>query len=228
MICAIHQPNYIPYLGFFDKYNKSDVFVLYDTAQYSKNEFHNRNRIKTEKGAKWLTIPVHVSLGEKIKEVRVADKEILKKHLDTIKNYYKKSIKFKESFEWLGEIYNSINNPRFLVDINIPILLNFFKLIDPTKKIILASELNISPGVKKTDALVQICKKVRANVYLSGMGAKDYLEVEKFTKENIKVVWQNFHHPLYPQLYGEFVPNLSIIDALLNIGEEGLKQLFKK
>jgi len=227
MICAIHQPNYIPYLGFFDKYKKADIFVLYDTAQYSKNDFHNRNKIKYEKGWKWITIPVHVYLGQKIKDVEIADKNILEKHLDIIKLAYQKAENFEESFEFILKLFNSLKGKRFLVEINIPILMSLFKMVDNSKKIVLASELQIKSDLKKTSALVEICKKVGADKYLSGIGAKDYLDEKEFYKENIEVIWQNFHHPIYVQLYGDFIPNLSIIDALMNVGIKRLKEILK-
>jgi hypothetical protein len=226
MRCSIHQPNYIPYLGFFDKYKKSDIFILYDTAQYSKNDFHNRNKIKTAKGSFWLTIPVSVHLGQKIREIKVADKNILERHLDIIKQHYRKSENFNDSFHWLARLYGSISTEN-LIDITIPILLALFELIDNTKKIILASELKIDQNLRSTSALVAMCKKIGADEYLSGIGAHDYLNENEFYNAGIKVIWQEFKHPIYPQLYGEFMPNLSIVDALMNVGTDGLKSLLK-
>jgi len=224
MIYAIHQPNYIPYLGFFDKYKKSDIFILYDTAQYSKNEFHNRNRIKTASGPIWLTIPVKVHLGQQIREVSIIDKTAIEKHLGALRINYGQADFFEESMEWLLEIYSPLKKADKLVDVNIPILKKFFDLFKGPE-VFLASELGISPEVKSTQALVEMCKKVGADTYLSGSGAKAYLDEELFKKNDIKVIWQEFHHPVYQQRFGKFVPNLSVIDALMNVGKKGLKEL---
>jgi hypothetical protein len=225
MICAVHQPNYIPYLGFFDKYKKSDIFILYDTAQYSKNDFHNRNRIKTANGPLWITIPTSIHFGQQIKDATVADKDILKKHLDIIKRHYEGSAEFTGTIGWLAEIYKSIGNVKGLVDINVPTLKSFFNIFDGNKKILLASELGIDPALKSTAALVAMCRAVGADTYLSGPGAKVYLDESLFATAGIKLIWQDFHHPEYPQLWGEFIPNLSVVDALFNVGTGKLKDL---
>lgn len=227
MICAVHQPNYIPYLGFFDKYKKADVFVLYDTAQYSKNDFHNRNRIKTAAGPHWLTIPVTVHLGQEIREVSVADSGALDKHLDVIRGEYKDADRYRESIAWLSDIYGLAEKSSRLADLNIAILKNFFELFRGAKKVVLASELGLDPDLKSTDALVALCRKVGADEYLSGSGAHTYLEEKKFKDAAIKVSWHEFRHPVYKQQYGEFIPDLSVVDALMNVGMGGLRTMLE-
>ena len=227
MICAAHQPNYIPYLGFFDKYKKADVFILYDTAQYAKNDFHNRNRIKTAHGPLWLTIPTNIHLGQRINEAMVADKDILGKHLDIIRGHYEQSAEFEGAMEWLAEVYRSAGNVQKLVDINVPVLRSFFKVFAPEKKVFLASELGLDLNVKSTAALVAMCKIVGADTYLSGAGAKSYLDESLFSQAGIAVKWQDFHQPEYPQLWGEFIPNLSVVDALFCVGLDKMKELLQ-
>ena len=133
MICAIHQPNFIPYLGFFHKMKNSDIFIYYDSVQYSKNDFHNRNRIKTPNGPLWLTIPVKLEFGQKINEVRIANNDFKKKHLKTILVNYKNSRNFDYAYTELEKIYD--NDCDFLLDFNL-LFLNFFSnLLFPQKKI---------------------------------------------------------------------------------------------
>jgi hypothetical protein len=224
MICAIHQPNFLPYLGFFSKYKNSDSFVLYDTAQYSKNDYHNRNTIKTSNGPIWLTVPVSMSLGQLIKDVQLANTDFVGQHLKTLEFNYKKTPFFEKYFPAIKEIYSK-PKLHLLVDLTIPLLEYFFELLDANKKVILASSLDLDVLKKSTDALVEITKKVGANEYLAGKGSKDYLEEAKFDSSGLKLTWQDFHHPKYLQLWGEFVPNMSVIDALFNIGHEEILKL---
>lgn len=216
MICAVHQPGFIPYLGFFHKFKNSDVFIFYDTAQYSKNDFMNRNRIKTPNGPLWLTIPVSTHLGERIYETKITATPWRDKHLRTLEAMYKKTPYFNEIFGIIEKVYREKNDR--LVDVTIPILKELCTQFSPQVQIFLASELTLDLNLKSTEALVAMMKRVGADTYLSGPGAKDYLVEDLFVQENIQVVWQDFHHPTYKQLYGEFVPNLSVIDALFHLG----------
>lgn len=221
MICAIHQPNYIPYLGFFHKFKRSDAFVLYDTAQYSKNDFHNRNKIMTPAGPQWLTIPVSIHLGDLIKDAKVTNRDFVKKHLGLLEQNYKKTAHFEAVFPELEKIYLQFKSD-FLMDINLPLLLFLFDKIGPGVKVVLSSELDLDPAKRSTEALIEICNKVQADTYLSGQGAKAYLDEEAFGRQGLAVEWQDFHHPEYPQPGGEFAPNLSVVDALFNLGFSGL------
>ena len=225
MICSVHQPNFIPYLGFFDKVKKSDVFVVYDTAQYSKNDFHNRNRIKTPQGAQWLTLPVSLHLGDRIQDVATAPIESYRdKHLKTIIGAYKKAPFFADIFPLIENVYRQ--PVSHMVDITIPLLTVIIERLAPHCRIVLASELSCDLNLRSTEALVEIIKKVGADTYLSGPGARDYLEEPLFGAIGARVEWQDFHHPVYPQLWGgEFVPNLSVIDALFMLGFDGVKKL---
>lgn len=226
MICAVHQPNYIPYLGFFDKYKKADIFVLYDTAQYSKNDYHNRNKIKIQQGSKWLTIPVAVHLGQKVREAKIADQNFVGKHLSILKQAYGEADYFKDTFPKLEQLYRSLRN-EFLVDVTIPLLQYFFDIIDDQKRVVLASELEIDPSIKNSAALIAMCKKLGAHTYVSGVGAKEYLDPHMFAENDINVVWQDFEHPSYKQVGGGFVPYMSVVDAYCNLGSRGVQQILE-
>jgi hypothetical protein len=220
MICVIHQPNFLPYLGFFDKILKSDVFIIYDTAQYSKNDFHNRNKIKTISGALWLTVPVSVTVGMQIKDVKIASSHFIKKHLSTIKMNYSKSHFFDIYYPAIEEIYCSVLSNPSLVDFNVKFIKFILEILGYNGKIINSSSLNVSNDLKSTAAIVAMCRNINADIYISGVGAREYLEEQFFSQNNIELRWQNFSHPVYSQNFGAFVPNLSILDAIFNIGPD--------
>lgn len=221
MIVAIHQPQYMPYIGYIQKILKSDIFVFLDDAQYKKNEWQNRNRIKSSNGVIWITVPVKYKFGQKINEVVIADDYWRKKHIQAIRLNYAKSDYFNSFFPvvegFLNRSYEKIS------DLNIDcvkMILNYMKI---EKKLILSSSLDIS--TVKTQRLIDICKKLNADTYLSGDGGRDYLDEKKFHENNINLIYQNYRPPVYKQLYVDFVPNLSIIDMLFNIGPDKTKEL---
>ena len=213
MICSIHQPNYIPYLWLFHKINESDIFVFYDNAQYTKWDYHNRNKIKWPNWDILLTIPVQVSLWQKINEVNFNNK-ILKKHLKTLEQSYKKSEHFEEiiillkslfSYEW-----NSIS------EFNIKFIKEISNYLGIKTKFCILSELDFNLNSSSTDALVNICKIVWADEYISWAWWKNYIEEEKFLNNWIKLRFQEFEHPIYEQLWWDFISYMSIIDLLFN------------
>ena len=213
MICAIHQPQYLPYLGFFDKMCKSDVFVLLDDCQFKKNEWQNRNRIRTKDGWQWLTVPVIQRFGQSIKEVKINNATNWKhKHLQSLIINYTKAHYFKDYIEFFNESYRREWN--YLVDINIHFISYLKEAFNINTRLMRSSELNVHS--QATDRLIEICEKVRADTYLSGPGAKEYLEMEKFNY--IRLVFQEFEPQIYQQQFEGFIPFLSSIDYLFNCG----------
>lgn len=228
MKVAIHQPNFVPWLGFFYKLSLSDLFILLDNAQYTKNSFINRNRIKTPQGVIWLTLPVITSgkFGQSINEVTIKDFDKTKKViLNTLKMNYSKA-KFFDLYITDIEIIlnNSINN---LAHLNIEFIYWICKILDINVKILKASEIGVY-NVEGTSRLVEICKRVGASVYLSGFGGNNYQEVELFDAENIQVVTYDFKHPSYEQLWGDFISNLSILDLIFNCGQQSKNILMNR
>ena len=220
MIVGIHQPNYIPYLGFFDKMKRSDIFVIYDDAQFEKGEFPHRNRIRIYHGWKWLTVPVekkHIPINEiRIKNevatwkgVRWADA-----HFKDIRDNYKDTPYYSEYEKEIKRIYEKRYDK--LVELNME-LINFLKkAFDLDTKIVFSSDLGFTS--KSTKRLVEIVETLGGDVYLSGPMGRDYLDVLLFENRGIKVEFQDFEHPVYKQRYEGFVPNMSAIDALFNTG----------
>lgn len=224
MMASIHQPQYLPWLGYIDKIDRVDIFILLDNVQYKKNEWQNRNRIKTSQGWQWITVPVLYRFPEKINEVRINNNvDWRRKHLIAIETNYRRTIYFKKYFPYLEEIYRK--EWERLVDINVALIKTLINIFGIKKEILIASE--IETGDDPDGRLIDLCKASGADTYLSGKDGPKYMDMEAFEKAGIKVAIQDFKHPVYPQLYGGFEPNLSSIDLLFNCGEMGIEIIRK-
>jgi hypothetical protein len=223
MKVSIHQPEHLPWLGFFDKMNQVDVFVLLDTTQYARRDFQNRNRIKTEQGPVWLTVPV-VNKGKS--EQTIMETEIFNDNKwqnrcwQLLHSSYKNTPYWAQHEMFFKDLYHKQWSK--LVDLNITIIRYLAAQLGIKTTIITSSELGVN--IKgSTKVLATICKELNATSYLSGIMGKDYLDEMQFEEHGIKVNYQEFHHPTYPQLWGEFVSNLSLIDLLFNCGDASLE-----
>jgi len=224
---AVLQPSYIPWLGVFDQINKVDTFIFYDDVLYTKNDWRNRNRIKTPRGTTWLTIPVEIKGRLEdyllIKNVKIINQEVLKKHLKTIELNYKKSQFFEEFYPLTAALFEI--NHHLLADLNIEITKKICTILGiKNVEFLRSSELDVI-NENPTGRLIDICKKLKATHYLTGNNSKNYLEEEKFIQNDIVLEYQNYKHPVYKQLWGDFVPYLSIVDLILNEGRNSLKIL---
>ena len=222
MLITIHQPQYLPWLGYLDKIDKADVFVILDNVQFKKNEWQNRNRIKTTQGCQWITVPVLYRLPEKINEVRINNKtNWSRKHLQALITNYSKSTYFDNYKSFFEDIFS--RNWDRLVDINIEIIKFLISALELKTKLVMASDLK--PRKEPTERLIDICKTLNGNKYLAGKDGNKYMNLELFDKEGIKVIFQDFKHPVYNQLFGDFEPYLSAIDLLFNCGDNSLEIL---
>lgn len=227
MIVSCHQPNYLPYLGFFDKMKKSDVFVLYDAVQFSDSYYQHRNRIRTASGWIWLTIPVERAL-KPINEIRIkidtmiSQKPWQEHHWRVIYDVYHKTSYFQTYEKELKNIFLEKSYTR-LVDFTSNIIAFLAEVGGIRTKTVQLSELNIH----STDASMRLALVTQAlggDVYLSGPsgGSRYELREEEFSKRGIAVAFQEFHHPEYPQYHarfnGVFEKNMAAIDALFNTG----------
>ena len=222
MVCAIHQPNYLPYPGFFDKILKSDVFIIYDTAQFRKNNFQNRNRVCSSDGWQWLTVPVKHSFGQMIKDVEIENPlKALKSNWMKLQSLYGKAPHFKQYSSTFESIYSS--KYCELAKLNYDLITAICSILNLNPKFIKSSSLGEIES-KRTEALIKMCKKVGANTYISGESGKSYLDVEMIENSGIKIIFQDFVHPVYRQFNNNtFQPYMSIIDLIFNYGKEGLK-----
>lgn len=226
MIISIHQPNFIPWIGFFYKIYKSDKFVLLDNVQYTKNSYINRNRIKTPQGVQWITLPVKSSgsFGQLINEVEIHTPIIsMKKVLGTIRMNYSKSFYFKQYFPDFENLFMASNEN--LSKLNISLIRWIVGKLDIKTEMLISSELRDISG-ESNERLISICNELGADKYLHGFGASNYQDQKLFEKSNIQLLKTDFIYPDYQQLWGEFVKNVSIIDMLFNVGTDGCKKIF--
>ncbi len=220
MKITIHQPNFLPYLGFFDKCDYADVIVLYNSTQFKKNDFQNRNKIKTKHGWSWITVPVRYNFGDKISEIKISYNTSWKeKHLFLIKENYLESKYYKKYIGEIEQIYSVCSDN--LSDLNIKLIKFLFDKLKINKKIILSTELAVKS--KSSEALLEICLKLNASTYVSGIDGRNYLNQEIFRNANIEVEFQEYKHPEYSQLNKDkFEPFMSVLDLLFNEGPNSL------
>lgn len=224
MMASIHQPQYLPWLGYIDKIDRADVFIILDNVQYRKNEWQNRNRIKTADGCQWITVPILYNFPERINEVRINNKvDWRRKHRNAIETNYRRAPFFSEYFSYFEEIYGKGWN--LLADLNIAFIKKIIDLFGIRKKLVIASEIETRDD--PSGRLIDLCKFVGADFYLSGREGPNYMDMDAFKREGIEVVVQDFRHPVYPQMYGRFETNLSCIDLLFNCGDKSL-EIIKK
>jgi len=222
MRIGILQPGYLPWLGFFEQMYKSDVFVIYEDVQYDKHGWRNRNRIKTANGVQWLTVPILVKFEEHplISEVEVDNKQNWrKKHLSAIQQSYSKAPFYKEYADIFEEAYS--RDWEYLIDIDMYFITKLSECLGMgSKKIIRSSTLDATGD--RVERLVNICKMFKADTFYEGAAGRNYLDEKHFAGHGIRLEFQDYKHPIYNQLYGDFVPYLSVIDLLFNHGEESL------
>jgi hypothetical protein len=218
-VVAIHQPNYLPWLGYFYKMANCDVFILNDYALHSNSSFTHWNKVKSSQGALKLTVPLSK------KEVRIRDVVISKdgrwrkKHWRTIRHCYHPSPYWAQYAKDFQSIYE---RPwEKLYDLNVALIKLIRKHLGIHTPLLVATELDSYRG-GGTEPMVNVCRALGADVYLSGFGGKNYMDEDMFGRAGITVRYYDFVHPTYRQLYGAFIPNLSIIDLLFNHGEDSL------
>ena len=221
-IMAMHQPNYIPWLGYFHKMAHCNIFVYLDTVQYPRGQsFSPRNRIKTPNGITFLTIPLRHPSGREGKvtyrEMEFAGEQWKQKHLKAVELNYKRAPYFEEIFELYRQ---QLDRHHHFVELNIGLIETFADYLGISCERVRLSRILTEFG-HKTQLIVDICRAVEANVYLSGTGGgEDYNDEVYLQANGIELRYNRFEHPVYPQLWGEFAPNLSILDVLFNCGAQ--------
>ena len=222
MRIGILQPGYLPWLGFFEQMYQSEVFVIYDDVQYDRESWRNRNRIKTAQGIQWLTVPVLLKFSEAplIHEVKIDQKiNWRKKHLRAIELNYAKAPYYKKYIDILAEAYS--REWEYLIDVDLYFITKLAACLGLQDKLIVrSSTLNVQGD--RLERLVRICQRFQADTFYEGAAGRNYIDENYFHAQGIAVEYQDYQHPVYHQLYGEFVPYLSVVDLLLNHGEESL------
>lgn len=216
MTISILQSNYVPWKGYFDLIAKSDIFVIYDEVQYTKNDWRNRNIIKTKEGLQWITIPVtQASLNQKISDTKISNDLWIKKHKSTLQTNYGKAPFFNHYKDQIFETYN--NQLTSLSAINRLFIEKICAILAIDTKIIDSKELQLEGD--KVERLINACKKLKATKYISGPAAKSYLSEEVFKDNNIEIEWMDYsNYKEYHQLYSHFEHGVSILDLIFNEG----------
>ncbi|MGM9928068.1 MAG: WbqC family protein [Bacillus sp. (in: firmicutes)] len=224
MIIAIHQPNYIPWCGYFHKMMSCDLFVILDDVTFSKTAITNKNTIKTSTGPILLSVPLSNKKGL-IKDVTIFEEQHwAKKHWISLQRNYARAPFWKQYEPLFEPIFE--NPDEKLADFNLRLIEVIRTILEINTPIIRSSEIQETTGLKG-DKIISICKALQATIYLSGTGAKTYNDEKQFENNQIQLVYQQFKHPAYPQLWGDFIPNLSILDLLFNCGPKS-KELLPK
>jgi hypothetical protein len=212
---AIHQPNYIPWLGYFYKIYQSDIFVFLDDAQFSNQGMQNYHYIKTPQGSYRLKIPVKGKFGDLIKEIKTRDElGWKKKHLKSIEMNYKKSKYFEEIFPGYSSLI--LDEYDGLADLNISIIIHICKKFGIQTDFALSSKIGLNS--KREQKVLDICSTLNGTIYYSGTGAKAYQKEENFKECGIELRYSEYFPFEYPQLWGDFQSNVSVIDYLMNCG----------
>lgn len=219
MIVAMHQPNYIPWIGFFHKMALSDRFVIVDDVQYSMGSFTNRNKVKGSNGEIMLTVPLKNKAFQLINEIEIFNSNWRRKHLNSLKLAYSNSPFYKKYIGLLEEAYSQ--DCKYLAELNINLIHLIKNQLNIKTEILLSSEIGKTFS-SKNDRIVGICKYIGATSFLFGSGTKKYIDKNLFHSNGIEIVYQEFVHPVYQQLWGDFIPNLSILDLLFNCGDRSL------
>lgn len=214
---AINQSNYIPWKGYFDLIHDVDLFLFYDDVQYTKNDWRNRNQVKTRTGLQWLTIPTGTDLKRRICDVSIESSSWQRKHWQTLTQLYGKAPFFGDYRPFLAEIYAQ-REWRNLSELNQFLIQKIARQYLGIQTVFRqASEF---PGAgKKQERVLSLLKAVRADVYVSGPAAKAYLKVERFLAEGIQLIWKDYSgYPEYPQFHPPFQHAVTILDLLFHTG----------
>ena len=217
MRVAVHQPNYLPWLGFFQKMGLCDAFVLLDNVQYPRREFCNRTRVKSSQGAVWLTIPViRGNVNQQIGEVKLFEpKRNLAQQSKRLHHYYGQAPYYRLLATYLESVF--AEDWAELLPLNVALIKALADILGINTPLLLASGLGESSGVK-SERIIAICQQLGADAYLSGQGGRAYNDPKAFAAAGLKLVYQNFTPPVYPQGGEAFIPGLSVLDLIAYTG----------
>ncbi|MCT1539291.1 MULTISPECIES: WbqC family protein [Lysinibacillus] len=217
---AIIQSNYIPWKGYFDIINDSDIFIFLDDVQYTTRDWRNRNKIKTPQGLKWLSIPVGNDTKRLICDVVIEDPSWSHNHWQTIKFFYGKSPYFSLYEDFFKEIYCSKNWTK-LSKLNQYLIENISTEILGIKNTKFISSEELKSQGRKDEKLVSLLKSVQGNTYISGPAAMDYINNNLFETNNIKLIYKDYsNYPEYEQFHPPFEHGVSILDLIFQKGPD--------
>lgn len=227
----ITQSNYLPWRGYFESFRQADQVVLLDSVQFTRRDWRNRNKIKTPQGAAWISIAVENKgrFAQSIDETRIADPAWADTHRRAISLAYRRAAHFSTVWPWLDDLLASVAQMPLLTDVNEALLRGICSRLGIATPICRCTDLlprDVMSGMDPSERLAALAEKVSAARYVSGPAAKAYLDHEPFARRGIEVGWADYSgYPEYQQLWGPFEPAVSIVDLMLNLGEEAPQYL---
>ena len=225
MKISAHQPAYLPWGGYIKRIALSDTFIVLDNVQFEKNSYTNRNKVKTANGTSWLTVPVNLKghTSNSIKDIAIENNQPWpKKHWKTIQQNYGKSPYFSLHEEFFTQMYTK--KWVFLHELNSHFLKYVLDILEIDTNIVYLSDTDVTG--RKQDLILELCQYFSASEFIFGPLGKDYVEEKKFNESNIQLHFHEYTSPSYEQLWGDFIPNLSILDMLMNVEPDKLKLFF--
>lgn len=228
------QPGYLPGLVLFDQAYRTDAYIIADEMQFTERDWRNRNRIKTLNSWCWLTVPVYKKgrFGQRINSVEIVNEFPWKKrHRDIIYQFYCNAPFFNDYFPFLEEVYRA--DWKYLNELDWELIKYFIEVLGIKTPTYLSSRLGLENKYLKycngnpdsTERIIFHCREMGANGMLVGVSAKNYIDETKFEEAGIELIYQDYRHPIYPQQHGDFIPYLSIVDLLMNVGPKSLEIL---
>jgi len=223
VIVTAHQPSYLPWLGLLHKAALADTFVMVDTVQFEKDSFINRNKIRAPEGWRWLTVPVLSKnhLQETLFDLKIAPRPWARKHWTAFRMFYSRAPFFKDHAEFLEQLYR--REWDLLVDLCEETLIYLFRAFGIGAKLVRASSLSVSG--RKSDLVLDLCRATGASVFVFGALGRQYAEIPAFEASGVRVVFQDYHHPTYKQVYPGFEAGMNAFDLLANVGPGSRKTL---
>jgi hypothetical protein len=221
---AIVQSNYIPWKGYFDVIASVDEFILYDDVQFTKNDWRNRNKVKSAQGVEWLSIPVGQNIKRRICDVVLMQNDWQEKHWKTLSTNYGRAPFFREVAGVIEPLYRGNNKYTTLSEVNRTYIQAICNYLDIKTKISCSSDFDLVDG--RIERLIDLCKQTRAGTYVSGPSAKKYLDHSQFASASIDLAWFDYEgYPEYPQMWGGFEHRVSILDLLFNCGRHAIRYM---
>jgi hypothetical protein len=217
VILTAHQPVYLPWLGLFHKIAVADLFCYFDIVQYQTKDYNNRNKIKIHTGEIWLSVPVESKdhFGKRVGDIRIVQNGWQRKHIKSIQHAYQKALYFRDYIAELESILLR-ESCATLAALNFEILRFLMHSLAIETPIVKASDY-VFQG-EKSELVLDMCRQLKAGVYIFGSQGRDYADVNEFLAAGVKPCFQEYRHPTYRQLHGEFLPYMSVIDLLFNEG----------
>lgn len=223
---AIIQSNYIPWKGYFDFIASVDTFILFDSVQYTRRDWRNRNKIKTAQGLSWLTVPVEAKgrYHQAINEVMIAEEDWAQKHWRSIEGSYRRAPHFEAEAGWIEDLYRAAASDRMLSGMNERFLRAICKRLGITTEILRCEDFELLDD--RSARLAHLCAQVGGDIYVSGPAAQAYLDEAPFKDRGLSLEWFDYRgYPEYAQLWGPFEHGVTVLDVIFNCGPDSARAI---